>query len=275
MLTGYNCVFYKKNKERLIKFENLIYSMDFLISMALTFLIGVIASFLGAVVGGGGLVSVPFLIFLGLPPNVAVATNKMGSIGLGIGAIPKFWKGKKIIWKWVPLFTAIAVIGGYTGANFLVEIDPSFLQKIISIIILFFVPVIFLKKEAGIKRKKTGKYRRLLGLFLYFIVMVYAGFFGGGAGILIFYTLIMTFGFTIIESNATDIIPWLVQAVIAFIIFAFNGLVDYWLGSSLLAGMILGGYIGAHTAVKKGNEWVKIFFAIIITASVIKLLFFG
>ena len=58
--------------------------MELYITLFLTFLIGVLASFIGAIVGGGGLLSIPFLMFIGLPPQTAIATNKFGSVGLSM-----------------------------------------------------------------------------------------------------------------------------------------------------------------------------------------------
>ena len=84
----------------------------------------------------------------------------------------------------------------------------------------------------------------------------------------------IAFGYTIIEANATNNIPWILLAISSFIIFAINGIVDYKIGTILLLGMITGGYIGAHVAIKKGDKWVKTLFAVLVIISGIKLLFF-
>ncbi|MCK5042613.1 MAG: sulfite exporter TauE/SafE family protein, partial [Candidatus Aenigmarchaeota archaeon] len=82
------------------------------------------------------------------------------------------------------------------------------------------------------------------------------------------------FGFTIIQSNATSIIPWFVMSITSLIIFIINGLVVYQVGISLFAGMLVGGYLGAQTAIKKGNRWVKIIFLAVVFVSAVKILFF-
>ena len=104
--------------------------------------------------------------------------------------------------------------------------------------------------------------------------MIWGAFFGGGGGTLVFYVFMAFFGFTIIQSSATNKIPWFVLGIISVVIFAMNGIINYLYGVFLIAGMFVGGYLGAHTAIKKGNRWVKIVFAIIVIASSIKLLFF-
>lgn len=249
--------------------------MDLPATVVIIFIVGAFTSFIGSIVGGGGLISIPFLIFLGLPPQAAIATNKLGAIGMGIGAIPKFWKAKKIIWKYVIQFTILGIAGAFLGATLLLSINEAVLAKVVSIILLAFLPILFFKKKIGVKRHETGSAKKALGYGLYFLIMIYTGFFGGGAGILIFYALMLTFGLTIIEANATDMIPWIIATVVSFIVFAVNGIVNYAYGIPLMLGMILGGYIGAHTAIKKGDMWVKSLFAVIVVASAVKLLFFG
>lgn len=248
--------------------------MPDMITLIAVFLIGVVASFIGSMVGSGGLLSIPFLIFVGLPPQVAIATNKMGAVGLSAGAIPTFWKEKKILWKYVPIFALISIAGAYIGAHILLSLHEETLNIIVGIIILLMVPLILVKKEIGVKRKGASTTKKTIGYALYFLIMVFGGFFGGGAGTLIFFTLMIFFGFTIIEANATDIIPWFLLSLSGLIIFAINGIVDYGLGFALFLGMLAGGYLGAHAAIKKGDQWVKVIFIVVVIISGLKLLLF-
>jgi len=245
-----------------------------IIILIFVFAIGLATGFLDAVIGSGGLVSIPSLIFIGLPPQVAIATDRLGTIGQHFGSLPKFWKEKKIIWKYVPPFALISIIGTYVGANILLNVDPNILTKLVGIIVLSFLPLVFIKRNLGIKRKETTKTKKTIGHFFYFFVMVYAAFIGGGSGLLIFYTLMIFFGFTVIDSIATSSIPWFLLSIFSLIIFSINGIVDYTIGIVLFISMLLGGYIGAHVAIKKGNKWVKSLFAIVVIISGIKLLFF-
>jgi hypothetical protein len=248
--------------------------MDPILTLFLTFLIGFGSSFIGAISGGGGLISIPFLVFLGLPPQIAIATNKMGSIGLSIGSLARFWKSKHIKWKYVPVLTALGLAGGILGSYLLISLNEKILGTIMGIIILAILGIMLTKRTFGEVHKERPVLLKILGCIVYFFVMIYGGFFGGGGGILIFYTLIFFLGFTLLEANATDIIPWLSMSIVSFIIFAIHGLIDYRLGITLMIGMILGGYAGAHTAIKKGNRWVKMVFIFIVIASAVKLIFF-
>lgn len=247
--------------------------MEQFIALILVFIIGFIASFIGAIAGGGGLISIPFLIFIGLPPQIAIATSKFGSIGLGVGAAFKFWREKKILFDYVLLLSIIGLAGAYIGANILLNISQDILSKVVGFILLLLLPTIFLKKETGLKRNTVSKNKRILGYLIYFFIMIFGGFFGGGGGTLAIYTLMIFFGFTIVESSATDIIPWFLMSLFSLIIFMANGIVNYLYGISLFFGMLAGGYVGASAAVKKGNKWVKVIFAMVLIFSAIKLIF--
>lgn len=242
------------------------------ITLLLVLLAGVVAGFFDSILGAGGLISVPSLVFLGLPPQVAIATDRLGTIGQTLAALLKFWK--KIAWKYVPVLAVISLFGSVIGANILLNINPKMLQAAIGAFLLVLLPVIFLKQDIGVKHVKRGKSRALFGLAIYFFIMIFGGFFGQGTGPLVFYALTYFLGFTMIEVLATGTVPWLVLSVSSLMIFALNGLVDYRIGIVLLAGMTIGGYIGAHLALKKGNLWIKRLFVLFVIMLAAKLLLF-
>ncbi len=246
-----------------------------LVAALLIFLVGVFASFIGGMLGGGGsLISIPALTFLGLPPSIAVATNRFGCVGGAASSIFKFAKAKQILLKYVLPLTIISVIGSVIGAKILIEFNEDLLSKVMGILILIILPFTFLKRELGLKRKIVSKYYKIFGFIIYFGVAIYDGFFGAGAGIIAVFLLIFTFGLTYIEANATEKIPWFLNVVVSTIIFAVYGLINYVYGLFILAGMIVGGYLGAHVAIKKGNYFVKTLFSIIVIVSALKLIFF-
>ncbi len=238
------------------------------------FLIGIFASVFGTMVGGGTLLSLPLLMLLGLPPQVAVATERFGGLGQTLAAFYKFSRSQKIAWQYVPLLSVISSVGSVIGAYVLVNISPALLHNVIGVILLALLPLTVLKRNLGVKHNQVSGLRIFFGSLIYFLVQIFASFFGGGTGILIAYTLMYCFGLTILEATATKIIPWFFLSLISLFIFAQNGIVNYKLGVVLLVGMTIGGYIGAHLAIKKGDEWVKRVFYFLVMVSVVKLLFF-
>ena len=248
--------------------------MELYLALILVFLVSIFASFFGAMVGGGGLITIPLLIFLGLPPQVAIASNKFGSLGLRFASLYRYWKANKIIWSYIAPLTILSVVSAFIGAQLLIELNNELLSKIVGIAIVVILPFIFFSKGMGVKRFKVSKLRKRIGYFLYLIVAIWHAFFGGGGGTLTYYVMMVFFGFPIIKGNATQKIPGLALTIIALIIFGIHGIINYLYGFVVLVGMSIGGYLGAHTAVKKGDVWVKTVFAIVVIASAVKLIFF-
>lgn len=248
--------------------------MPEIITLISVFFIGLIASIFGTLVGGGSLLSIPFLILIGLPPQAAIATERFGGLGQTVAAFFKFFKSKKIVWKYVPLLTVISVGGSLIGANILVSIDPKILHNIIGITLLVLLPLVFLKRDLGIQRSEVSRNKIIVGSVIYFLVQIFAAAFFGGTGVLITYVLMFFFGLTIVEATVAKTIPWFFLSISSLIIFALKGIVDYKVGVVLLIGMSIGGYIGAHLALKKGDAWVKRLFFFFVIISAVKLLFF-
>ena len=248
--------------------------MPEIITLLLVLFIGVAAGFLDSVIGAGGLISVPSLIFLGLPPQIAIATDRFGTIGQTLTSLVRFWKAKKIVWKFVPVLAFISLFGSLIGANILLNVNPKILESVVGALILILLPLIFLKRNIGVQRTKMSNTKMVIGLIIYFFIMIFGGFFGQGTGPLIFYVSTFFLGFTMIEVLATGIIPWVVLSLSSLIIFGLNGIIDYKTGIVLLTGMAIGGYIGAHVALKKGDLWVKRLFVLFVIISGAKLLFF-
>jgi hypothetical protein len=248
--------------------------MQEILKIFVVLLIGGITGFIDSTVGSGGSVSIPSLIFIGLPPQVAIATDRLGSVGQTAAALLKFWKSGKIRWRYIPVFIIISLVGTAIGASILLSIDPKILQKLIGIILLILLPIPFLKNKLGLKRQETHVIKKIVGFIIYFFLNIFNGFLGVGAGGINYFNSIIFFGFTFIESNATQIIPWFLLSVFSLATYARGGIVDYKTGTILLIGMIIGGYIGAHIALKKGELWVKRLFLLVVIVACVRLLFF-
>ena len=236
------------------------------------FFIGVLGSFIGAMAGSGGLISIPFLILAGLPPQVAIATHKFGSAGLKLGALTRFWRTPNINWQYFIPFSIIGFCAAIVGTQILIAIDKALLQDIVAILLLAVLPVLFLNKDTGVMHRTTSVLRKMLGYIFYFLAQVFGAFFGGGAATIVFYILMTFFGLTIIEASATTMLPSLIMTLTSLLMFAAYGILDYPVGIVLFCGMLVGGWLGAHTAIKVGSLWVKLLFVVLVVVSAIKLL---
>ena len=238
------------------------------------FLIGLATGFADLTIIVGGAISIPLLILLGLPPHVAIATDRFGILGVTIGAAFGFLSSKKIVWRYVPVFSLLAIAGGAIGASILVSVEPKLLTKIVGFIMLAVFPLVFLKQKTGVERKNISNWKKLLGFVLLFLTMIYNGFFGLGGGVLTMYISTLLLGFTVIESNATTTFAWFFLSIVSLIVFTQHSIVDYQKGIFLVLGMALGGYIGARVLLRIGEVWIKRIVSIVIALFAIRLLFF-
>jgi uncharacterized membrane protein YfcA len=246
-----------------------------LLRLIAVFTVGLIAGFIGTNVGGGGLISIPALIFLGLSPQVAIATNKVGSLGVTGAGLVRFHKGGKVNYKIGVPIAIFAVIGSYFGANTLLTIPNTILEKIVGVIILAILVLVLFNKNIGVKKadRKRSRLLTFLGYLTFLFIGFEGAFFGGGFATLSIYALITIFGLTFLESAGTTKPLGVGIAIMAILVFGLRGVINWVYGASLLLGMALGSYVGAGYGIKKGNIWVKRLFVVVVVISAIKLLF--
>lgn len=240
------------------------------ILFGVSFLTGII----GAMGGSGGLIITPFMIATGLPPQMAIGTTRVSSIGVWIITLLKFRKADLIQWEHAPALSVIALVGGIAGTSITLSIPEEWIYTIVGLVMICIAPLALFSRDFGINRKTKSRTHRYLGYFVYFLVSVFGGFFGGGAGLLAILTLVHFMGLRTLEAHATDLFPWLLLVLATSALFIWHGQVNYPYIATLFTGMALGGKIGASIAVKKGDRWVKAFvcgFALLVGG---KLLFF-
>lgn len=235
-----------------------------MLDLLFTFSIGVLASIIsGMAGGGGGLISAPFFIFIGLPPQVAVATTKFGALGLTLGSITKFRTTEYVRKDHVIFLSVLSVTAAILGSRILLTSSNETIERLVGVMMIVALPFIFMK-DVGIKRFTPSYWKEALGYILYFIVLVLQAAFGAGVGMMLMVVMMGLLGFTALEANATRRIPGFVLALVSLLIYMFNGVVYYGHGLVMLGGMLVGGYIGTHIAVKRGSHFVKVVFAVVV-----------
>lgn len=247
--------------------------MDITIQFIITVGIGLITGFIGAITGSGGVISIPFLIFLGLPPAHAIATERFASIGQHIATIRNFIKNKKVIWKYFFPFLTIIVVSTVINTFFLITISEKALKIIIICLMIVSLFIVVFSQNLGLKERKISKEERVVG-YVALAIITFISAFIGGLGILKYIVIAYFFGTTYIKANATQRIPWAIAIFITTIFLAFEGYVNFVSGFALFIGYFFGGHIGALTGIKKGNKWVKDVFVAIIIISTTKYIFF-
>ena len=243
-------------------------------SLAIIFFVAILASAFGTLIGGASIITIPTLILLGLPLHTAIGTDRFGIIGIGLAGWYKFQKKGLINYR-IGLIVAIPVLLGATlGSNLVLQISAGVLKNVIIILNIFIMIFILLNRGIGVDKKADPleNHRIAIGALLSFLVGIYGGFYGALAGTFVLYILILWFRLTFIQSAATLKIGSVFMTVTAATVFSIHNAVNYSLGAAMLAGCLIGSYLGAHYAERIGNVWVKRMFTAFIIIAVIKLI---
>jgi len=244
-------------------------------SLIIIFIGGACASAFGALIGGASIINIPLLIVLGLPPHVAIGTDRFGVMGIGWAGLYKFHLKKIVDYRLSFLMAGPTLLGAVLGANLVFYIPENTLKVIIILTNILCLLYLILNPDIGLKEKvqSGGALKYWIGGLLCFIIGVYGGFYGAMAGTFLAYVLIMWFGKTFIQSAANIKVASIFMTTSAAVVFFLKGAIDYPLGLALFSGCLCGAYLGAHFSDKIGNLWIKRFFMIVLTAIILKMAF--
>jgi uncharacterized membrane protein YfcA len=239
------------------------------------FIAGIVASFIGSVAAGSGIVAISALVFLGIPPHIALGTINFADIGSKLGNIIRFVKSKNmgVLKRDVIILTLISVPAAMLGSRIAVSVKPEILEKAIGVILLIILLLFFLQKNLGIKADRAVGKRRVLSHIAYFLSQAWAGFFSPGSGFIDIYIRTRGYGYTILQAKAVTRIPLLLASISSVVVFAMSGLINYRYAVIMFFGMMIGGYLGTALSIKKGDAWLKPLIGILILGTAFKLLF--
>lgn len=217
--------------------------------------LGFLAAFIDAVVGGGGLISIPALLAIGMPPAVALGTNKLASAFGSLTSAIRFIRSGKVDLAIVAKLFPLSFITSILGAIVAVYLPAELLKPIVIVILSMVLVYTLLKKDWGSIRTYTTLplYKMILFTCLIVVIGFYDGFLGGGTGsFLLFVFLLLGFDFLSAAGNAK--VLNFASNLGALLLFIYLGRVDYVYGLSMGVSMIAGSYVGAIFALKKRSQ---------------------
>ena len=238
-------------------------------------IIAFIAAFIDSVAGGGGLISVPAFLMFGLPPHLALGTNKLAATTSSLTASIKFIFSGKINFSLIKYIIPFTFIGAVVGVKTVLLIDQSFLNGIVMILILLVGVYTLFSKNIGIKStfKKPTSTKMIIGFIFGFVLGFYDGFFGPGTGSFLIFGFIGIFGFDFIEANCNAKILNFTSNIASLITFALSKSIDYKVGLICALFMVFGSLLGAKMALKQGVKVIKPVFVTMSLAVALKMLF--
>jgi uncharacterized membrane protein YfcA len=239
-------------------------------------LAGLLAGFINTLAGSGSLITLPLLMFLGLPVNVANGTNRISILFQSLTGAWGFKKSMQLELK-TGLWLAIpTVAGSIAGAFFAVELNERLMTKAIGILLVFMFFLILFKPEIWLKGKQEVKAtgNKIIDIIVFFLIGLYGGFIQAGVGFFLLGGLVLVKGFDLIKANALKNLLVFMFTPFALFVFIINNQVNYQAGLLLTAGSVLGAWIATKIAVEKGTVFVRYVLLIAILGSAVKLIFF-
>ena len=220
-----------------------------------------LANWFSALSGGGaGLIQFPMLIFLGLPFGVALATHKVASVALGLGATFRHWKESHLERRFALIILGAGLPGVILGASFILQVPERWATMALGGLTMALGIYSVLKPKLGLEhtpKNRTGRalFSGAIGLFL---IGILNGSITSGTGLFLTMWLIHYFGLDYKRAVAyTLILCGLFWNGVGAVVLGLLGNIAWDWMPALLAGSLLGGYFGTHFALKKGNRWIK------------------
>ena len=238
-------------------------------------LAGLAAGFVDAVVGGGGLIQLPALV-IGLPgasPVQVLATNKLGSVcGTTVSSLTYYRRVRPDPRTFGPLM-ALAFLGSLCGAVVASHIPKSAFDPIVLVVLVVVGAYVLFKPDIGrvTELRFAGHHHTVAAMLAGLVIGFYDGALGPGTGSFFVFTLVGLLGYNFLEASAKARMANWATNVAALCVFIPQGAVMWKIGLVMGGCNLVGGYLGARTAVARGTGFVRVFFVVVVSAFTLKI----
>jgi uncharacterized membrane protein YfcA len=248
-------------------------SLDLLTLVALGF-VGLLAGFVDAISGGGGLIAVPALLAVGIPPVAAFGTNKVQSVVGTIIAAGTYWRKGFVSFKALAVAIPLTFGGAFLGALSVKQVDTTLLSYAVPValigIALYFAFAPKLTDEDKHERLSFAVFAPVMG----FVIGYYDGILGPGTGSFFTLGFVTLFGLGVTRAAGNTKVLNLTSNLGALALFIPSGDVVWPVAFAMAIGQIIGGYLGAITGIRYGAKLIRPMVVIISIILALRLLIF-
>lgn len=235
---------------------------------------GFVAGFINTLAGSGSLLTLPLLMFLGLPANMANGTNRIAILLQNVIGAGSFKKQQKLdvktgLWLGIP-----TILGSLAGAQIAVSFSDALMEKAIGFVLILMFFVILARPKRWLRQEQEYHFEKISfpQIIIFFLIGVYGGFVQAGVGIFLLAGLVLGIGADLIRANALKVFIILLYTPIALAVFMLNDQVNYTMGLILATGNMLGAFAGSRVAVSWGPKFIRVVLLAAIVLSAFKLL---
>ncbi len=231
-----------------------------------------VAGTIDAIAGGGGLVTFPALIAAGLPPHIALGTNKGQSV-FGSGAsLASFVRAKKVHGARALGAFPAGFLGALAGARLVLVVPPAVLRPVVMALLVMVAAFLALRRGGGApKARVPERFHVLASTIVGFVIGAYDGFFGPGTGTFLIIAGVGLLGEPLTEATANAKVVNFASNLASMILFAIKGVILWKVSLSMAVGQFLGGALGARLAVRGGERVIRLVVLAVVVALVTKL----
>lgn len=237
---------------------------------------GFAAGFINTMAGGGSLITLSTLIFIGLPADIANGTNRIAIMFQTATAVAGFKSKGVSTFPYSIYFGVTALVGAILGAQLATDIRGELFDRILAIIMVMVVLIVVFKPKmtsVDALERLTGKHL-YISMLVFFFIGIYGGFINVGIGFFMMLLLSRFNKLSLVKSNATKVTVAFIYTLAAVVVFAINDKIEYVVGIIMAFGNSSGAWVASRWSVKKGDGVIKVFLLIMVIAISIKLWFF-
>jgi uncharacterized protein len=234
---------------------------------------GFVAAFIDSQVGGGGVISLPALLAVGLPPHLALGTNKFGATAASLAASVNYGRSGAVPWKQAAWWMPLAFGGSLLGVWLVLRIQGDHLLAIVLVLMAAMGAYTLLRPSFGKEdrlRSPTGG--ELLGMSaMALLIGTYDGFLGPGTGSFLLFALVAILGYGFRKAAALGRVLNFASNAGALSYFLGKGLIAWEYGLPMAAATLAGGWVGSHVGLTHGDRWLKPLFVAITVALMVRI----
>jgi len=251
----------------------MIFSLSSHILLPILFATGLTAGTVDAIAGGGGLISLPILLGLGVPPHVALGTNKLQSVVGTSMATYSYYRHGLFELRKLRFGLIFTFIGAMSGALTAEHLSGDALRRIIPILLIFILLYVVFSPRLG-NQERQPKIREATFYVIFGTLLgFYDGFLGPGVGAFWVFLLMYFLGHNLVKATAYTKAFNVNTNFVALMCFSLGHNVDYRIGLCMAAGQIIGGRLGARLAIKKGAKLIRPLFIVVVSATIVTLIY--
>jgi len=220
------------------------------------FAVGLVSGVLNVVAGGGSFLTLPALIFFGLPAAEANGTNRVGVFAQNLTGVWGFHRSRAMSWRWGLAVSVPALVGSALGAWWALQMSDLGFRRLLSVAMLGMTLWTLRRAPAPADEAAVRSAWHPGTVVAFFLIGVYGGLIQAGVGFAVLAATTAA-GMNLVQGNAVKLLTVLLLTALSLAIFASGGVVQWAFGLALGAGNVVGALIGVRLAVTQGHQWIQ------------------